>query len=96
MSSYVIPDPMQVRCGWGLTPGQESMLTSAVFAGTMLGVSSWGAIADGPGPPPRIRRHRALHLCLWRAQRVIAQLSGAFQILRCSKLAALTTLSHQL
>ena len=25
------------------------MLTSAVFAGTMVGVSSWGAIADGLG-----------------------------------------------
>ena len=40
---------LQVRCGWGLSPGQESMLTSAVFLGTMLGVSSWGAIADGLG-----------------------------------------------
>ena len=39
----------QVRCGWGLSPGQESALTSAVFLGTMLGVSSWGAVADGLG-----------------------------------------------
>ena len=40
---------VQVRCEWGLSPGQESLLSSAVFAGTMVGANAWGAVSDSLG-----------------------------------------------
>lgn len=40
---------VQVRCSWGLSPIQESLLTSAVFVGTMFGANVWGILADAHG-----------------------------------------------
>ena len=39
----------QVRCQWGVSPAQESLLTSVVFAGTMAGAYSWGVLGDAKG-----------------------------------------------
>lgn len=39
----------QVRCQWGVSPAQESALTAVVFAGTMAGAYSWGALGDARG-----------------------------------------------
>ena len=39
----------QVRCEWGLSPYQESLITSVVFLGTMTGAYAWGALADARG-----------------------------------------------
>jgi len=37
------------KCEWGLTPVQESVLTSAVFAGMCVGAPVWGAVSDARG-----------------------------------------------
>lgn len=39
----------QVRCEWGISPTQESLLTSIVFFGTMAGAYSWGVLGDARG-----------------------------------------------
>lgn len=39
----------QVRCDWGLSPSHESLLSSAVFLGTMVGANAWGMVADAHG-----------------------------------------------
>ncbi|CAN6444894.1 unnamed protein product [Victoria cruziana] len=38
-----------VRSEWGLTSRQESMITSAVFAGMLVGAYSWGIVSDNYG-----------------------------------------------
>ena len=40
---------VQVRCEWGISPGQESLITSVVFVGTMAGAYSWGVLGDARG-----------------------------------------------
>jgi MFS family permease len=37
------------KCEWGLTTVQESLLTSAVFAGMCVGAPVWGAVSDARG-----------------------------------------------
>ena len=39
----------QMRCQWDLDAGKESLITSVVFAGTMLGAYSWGWLSDAKG-----------------------------------------------
>ena len=41
-----------VKTEWGLSSGQESLLTTVVFAGMLIGAFSWGLISDNYG-----RRH---------------------------------------
>ncbi|WRX34069.1 hypothetical protein QQP08_026556 [Theobroma cacao] len=41
-----------VKSEWGLSPSQESLLTTVVFAGMLIGAYSWGLISDNYG-----RRH---------------------------------------
>ena len=41
-----------VKSEWGLSSGQESMLSTVVFAGMLIGAYSWGLISDNYG-----RRH---------------------------------------
>ncbi|KAK9841410.1 hypothetical protein WJX74_005255 [Apatococcus lobatus] len=38
-----------MRCQWKLDAGKESLITSVVFAGTMLGAYSWGWLSDAKG-----------------------------------------------
>lgn len=38
-----------IRCYWGVSAGQESTLTSVVFAGMLAGVYTLGALADAAG-----------------------------------------------
>ncbi|GLJ11194.1 hypothetical protein SUGI_0146190 [Cryptomeria japonica] len=38
-----------VHSEWGLTPGQESMITSVVFVGMMVGAALWGILSDLKG-----------------------------------------------
>ncbi|ONK82054.1 uncharacterized protein A4U43_C01F35650 [Asparagus officinalis] len=38
-----------LREEWGLTSGQESLITSVVFVGMMVGASSWGVVSDNYG-----------------------------------------------
>eukprot|EP00435_Cladocopium_sp_Y103_P057412 s615_g19.t1 len=38
-----------LRCDWGLTSYEESLITSAVFAGMVVGAPVWGWIADHHG-----------------------------------------------
>lgn len=40
---------MQVKCLWNITPAQESLITSIVFCGTMIGAYSWGVLGDAKG-----------------------------------------------
>ena len=40
---------LQMRCQWRLDAGKESLITSVVFAGTMLGAYSWGWLSDAKG-----------------------------------------------
>jgi len=40
---------MQAKCEWGLTPSQESLITSVVFVGTMSGAYAWGSLGDAKG-----------------------------------------------
>jgi MFS family permease len=40
---------VQVRCEWGISPSQESLITSIVFCGTMAGAYSWGILGDVRG-----------------------------------------------
>jgi len=40
---------MEMRCEWGLTDNEESMITSAAFIGMGLGSYFWGIIADKMG-----------------------------------------------
>lgn len=37
------------KCEWGLTPSQESLITSVVFIGTMSGAYAWGSLGDAKG-----------------------------------------------
>lgn len=39
----------QVRCEWGISPSAESLITSIVFCGTMLGAYGWGVLGDAKG-----------------------------------------------
>lgn len=39
----------QVRCDWSLSPAEESLLTSIVFLGTIVGSFLWGALSDAKG-----------------------------------------------
>lgn len=39
----------QVKCEWGLTDQQESLLTVWVFIGLLIGAYVWGAAADIAG-----------------------------------------------
>ena len=34
---------------WNITPNQESLITSIVFCGTMVGAYSWGVLGDAKG-----------------------------------------------
>ena len=34
---------------WHITPNQESLITSIVFCGTMVGAYSWGVLGDAKG-----------------------------------------------
>ncbi|CAM8951218.1 unnamed protein product [Rhodiola kirilowii] len=38
-----------VQSEWGLSPSQESLITSVVFAGMLVGAYSWGILADKYG-----------------------------------------------
>jgi len=38
-----------VHSEWGVSPYQESMLTSVVFVGMMVGAYLWGVISDAKG-----------------------------------------------
>ncbi|XVF19135.1 hypothetical protein REPUB_Repub11eG0083000 [Reevesia pubescens] len=38
-----------VKTEWGLSSGQESLLTTVVFAGMLIGAYSWGLISDNYG-----------------------------------------------
>ncbi|EOY32205.1 Major facilitator superfamily protein, putative isoform 1 [Theobroma cacao] len=38
-----------VKSEWGLSPSQESLLTTVVFAGMLIGAYSWGLISDNYG-----------------------------------------------
>ncbi|EIE20417.1 MFS general substrate transporter [Coccomyxa subellipsoidea C-169] len=38
-----------VRCEWGISPSAESLITSIVFCGTMLGAYGWGVLGDAKG-----------------------------------------------
>ncbi|CAL5229494.1 g12830 [Coccomyxa viridis] len=38
-----------VKCLWNITPAQESLITSIVFCGTMIGAYSWGVLGDAKG-----------------------------------------------
>ncbi|KAK9841691.1 hypothetical protein WJX74_010182 [Apatococcus lobatus] len=38
-----------MRCQWNLDATKESLITSVVFAGTMLGAYSWGWLSDAKG-----------------------------------------------
>ncbi|KZV16592.1 hypothetical protein F511_30886 [Dorcoceras hygrometricum] len=38
-----------VRSEWGLSSGQESLITTVVFAGMLIGAYSWGLISDNCG-----------------------------------------------
>lgn len=38
-----------IKSEWGLSSSQESLLTSVVFAGLLLGSYSWGFISDNYG-----------------------------------------------
>ncbi|CAN0901340.1 Organic cation/carnitine transporter 7 [Linum grandiflorum] len=52
-----------VKLEWALTANQESLLTTAVFAGMLLGAYSWGIISDKCG------RRQALFCCflpIWK------------------------------
>ena len=40
---------LQVKCLWHITPAQESLITSIVFCGTMVGAYSWGVLGDARG-----------------------------------------------
>lgn len=35
-----------VKSQWGLSPGEESLLTTTVFAGELVGAYFWGLISD--------------------------------------------------
>ena len=37
---------VQVKCSWGLSDQQESLLTVWVFIGLLIGAYVWGAAAD--------------------------------------------------
>lgn len=41
-----------LRCEWGMTPRQESFITSAVFGGMIVGAPVWGWSADKIGRRP--------------------------------------------
>lgn len=38
-----------VKSQWGLSPHEESLITSVVFAGMLVGAYSWGIISDNYG-----------------------------------------------
>lgn len=38
-----------VKSEWGLSSGQESLITTVVFAGMLIGAYSWGVISDKCG-----------------------------------------------
>jgi len=40
---------LQVKCMWNISPSQESLITSIVFCGTMIGAYSWGVLGDAKG-----------------------------------------------
>lgn len=40
---------IQAKCEWGLSPSQESLITSVVFVGTMSGAYAWGSLGDAKG-----------------------------------------------
>ena len=40
---------LQAKCEWGLTPSQESLISSVVFVGTMSGAYAWGSLGDAKG-----------------------------------------------
>ena len=39
----------QAKCEWGLSPSQESLITSVVFVSTMSGAYAWGSLGDAKG-----------------------------------------------
>eukprot|EP01018_Ginkgo_biloba_P026871 Gb_23365 [translate_table: standard] len=47
-----------VHSEWGLSPHQESLITSVVFVGMMVGACSWGILSDSKGrrqiPSPKL------------------------------------------
>lgn len=38
-----------VQSLWGLSPNQESLITSVVFAGMLVGAYTWGIVSDNYG-----------------------------------------------
>lgn len=40
---------LAVKTEWGLSSGQESLLTTVVFAGMLIGANSWGLLSDKYG-----------------------------------------------
>lgn len=38
-----------MRCEWGISPTEESLITSIVFCGTMAGAYGWGVLGDARG-----------------------------------------------
>lgn len=38
-----------VRSAWGLSSSEESLITSVVFAGMLVGAYSWGIVSDKQG-----------------------------------------------
>jgi MFS family permease len=47
-----------VKSQWGLSSGQESLLSTVVFAGMLVGAYSWGLVSDNCG------RRQAIHFSL--------------------------------
>lgn len=43
---------MQVACEWNLSARQESVISTVVFAGSLLGANAFGALADTYGRRP--------------------------------------------
>lgn len=40
---------VSIQSEWGLSPGEESLLTSVVFAGMLVGAYFWGIMSDAYG-----------------------------------------------
>jgi len=51
-----------VKSDWDLTSQQESLITSVVFAGMLVGAYSWGVVSDRCGR--RLAFYNFLHFCL--------------------------------
>ena len=53
-----------VQSAWGLSSREESLITSVVFAGMLVGAYSWGIVADNHGRRWEISLSNCLLTCL--------------------------------